>query len=128
MGRTSLRLFGAGAGLAALAPATALAHGLSDEFVAAVTTVIVALHTASIAGAIFCLRRHRSWPVAALAVLVGAAAAIAWWFGFLKFAKSPAAATLDWELLFWVWLLAPFAVLVLSGGGLLLRHYTKRAI
>lgn len=128
MGRSLLRLVGAGACLAALAPATALAHGLSDEFVVAVTTAIVVLHTASIAGAIFCLRRRRSWPAAGVALLVGVAAATAWWFGFLRFAKSAMAATMDWERLFWVWFLAPFVVLALSAAGLALRRYSKRAV
>ena len=127
LGRISLRLVAAGAGVVVLAPA-AFAHGLSGEFLAVLSSGIVVLHAASIVGAILCLRRRRSWPVAGVALLAGAAAAIAWWFGFLRFAKSATAATMDWERLFWVWFLAPFVVLALSAAGLALRHYSKRAV
>ena len=126
-GRMLLRLVAAGTGVVVLGPA-ASAHGLSGEFLVVLSSGTVVLHTASIVGAILCLRRRRSWPLAGVALLVGAAAAIAWWFGFLRFARSATAATMDWERLFWVWFLAPFVVLALSAAGLALRHYSKRAV
>ena len=70
LGRILLRSAGAGAALVVLAPATASAHGLPVEFFIVATTVIVVLHTASITGAILCLRSRRSWRVAGVAVLL----------------------------------------------------------
>jgi hypothetical protein len=122
------RLLGAGAGLAALAPVTAFAHGFSDEFVTVVTSAILVLHTASIAGAILCLRRRRSWPIAGVSVLIAAAASVALWLGFVKLAQLLAGERVDFEWLLWVWLLAPFALLVVSIAWLLWRRYLKRAV
>jgi hypothetical protein len=122
------RLFGAGASLTTLAPTTASAHGFSDEFVAVVTSAILVLHTAAIAGAILCLRRRRSWPVAGVVVLIAAAASVALWLGFVKLARLAAEERVDLEWLFWVWVLAPFALLVLSVVGLVCRRYLKRAV
>ena len=127
LGRVALRSFAAGAALAVLTPTTASAHGLPGEFFVVATSVILVLHTASIAGAILCLRRRRSWLVAGVAVLIAAVAAIVWWLGFLQLAKSAAAARADWEWLLWTWILTPFAVFVLSGAVALSRHYLKRA-
>ena len=127
MNRLVLWLLGAGAGLTALAPATASAHGFSDEFFAVVTSAILVLHTASIAGAILCLRRRRSWPVAGVAVLIAAAASVALWQGFMKLAQLLSEQRVDFVWLLWVWVLAPFALLVLSIAWLVWRRYLKRA-
>ncbi len=127
LGRVLLRSVAAGAALSVLAPTTASAHGLPGEFFVVATSVILVLHTASIAGAILCLRRRRSWLVAGVAVLIAAVAAIVWWLGFLQLFRSAAAARVDWEWLLWTWLLTPVAVLVLSGASLLLRPYLKQA-
>jgi len=121
-------LLGAGAGLAALAPVTAFAHGFSDEFVTVVTSAILVLHTASIAGAILCLRSRRSWLVAGVAVLIAAAGSVALWLGFVKLVRLAAEERVDFEWLFWVWVLAPFALLVLSIAWLVWRRYLKRAV
>jgi|SRR6476661_8064332 hypothetical protein len=123
MSRILLRLLGAGTGLTALAPATASAHGVSDEFIAVVTSAILILHTASIAGAILCLRRRRSWPIAGVAVLIAAAASVVLWLGFVKFARLVPEQRMDFVWLLWVWLFAPFVLLVLSVAGLVWRRY-----
>jgi hypothetical protein len=128
VGRILPRLVGAAVLLVALAPATAFAHGLSGEFFAVVTSAILVLHTAAIAGAILCLRSRRSWSVAGSAVLVAAVASIAWWLGFWQLAKTAATATEAGGWLLWIWLLAPLVLLVLSGAWLVLRHYSQRAV
>jgi len=109
----------------AITPATAFAHGDLRGLAIIIPTVLF-LHTVSLAIALLLLRKRRSWPTRIVAVLVAATISIAWWFGFLQFANNPSTASQDVWL--WIWFIAPFALLAVSGASALYQRHLRRAV